>query len=158
MPQLVKGGKYVFGWTSVKDDISLRIPDEAFEEYDFTNCEYFILISGSLASGGFSLCDKRSIVKSKIGKRVIASVGYMEESDSFTTGILEIIYSGERWLSWTKRKGENSICLSKELIGILGLSVGSKLLVARGSGLGPAFISKGPIFNEAKKHGDLLEY
>jgi len=158
MPQLVKGGKYVFGWTSVKDDISIRIPDEAFEEYDLANCESVILISGSRASGGFSLCAKDSIIGSKIGKRVIATLNYLEDSDTFTSGVLEAVHSGDRWMSWTMIKAEKSIALSKELIDLMSLGVGSKLLVARGSGLGSAFIAKGPIFKEAKKHSGIIEY
>lgn len=35
MPQLVKGGKYIFGWAVVQNDGRIKIPDEAFTEYDF---------------------------------------------------------------------------------------------------------------------------
>ncbi len=33
MPQLVKGGKYIFGWTSINKDLRIRIPNEIYDEY-----------------------------------------------------------------------------------------------------------------------------
>jgi hypothetical protein len=35
MPQLVKGGKYVFGWSIVRENNMVKIPAEAFREYGY---------------------------------------------------------------------------------------------------------------------------
>ena len=35
MPQLVKGGKYVFGWSVIGEDGGVVIPGEAVLEYGF---------------------------------------------------------------------------------------------------------------------------
>ena len=35
MPQLSKGGKWIFGWVVVDDTRKIRIPPEAFGEYGF---------------------------------------------------------------------------------------------------------------------------
>lgn len=55
MPQLVKGGKYVFGWSKVNDEGKIVIPSKAFIEYHFKAGEKIILLSGSRTSGGFGL-------------------------------------------------------------------------------------------------------
>ena len=69
----------------------------------------------------------------------------------------ETILSGERLVSYTTLK-DQMFTLSKEWIQSLKLLVGSKLLVGRGSGLGPGFIAKGPIYTEALKHKSMLLY
>jgi hypothetical protein len=158
MPQLVKGGKYVFGWTTINTDGRIRIPDEAFDEYNFKMCEKIILMSGSITSGGFSISRSDSLIASKIGQQIIDLLGYLKESDSFTAHRLKVIKSGTRLITWTILDDDKNFWLSNELIDSLGLQIGSKLLVGRGSGLGPAFIARGRIYDEALKHKNLHEY
>ena len=157
MPQLVKGGKYIFGWTIINKDLKIRIPDETYEEYNFTETDKLIILSGSKSSGGFSIITPNSIINSKLSNNIIALIGYLHEYNAFTTNILEIIKHGNKIISWTAIEGEKYFRLSKELITFLNLKIEDRLLVGRGSGLGPAFIGKGTIYKEALKH-DLLEY
>jgi len=156
MPQLVKGGKYVFGWTRINKDFKIRIPDETYDEYHFGETDKLIILSGSKSSGGFSIITPNSIIKSKLSKNIIRLIGYKKDSNSFTTNKLEIIKHGDRLISWTSIENKIYFRLSKELITSLNINIKDKLLVGRGSGLGPAFISKGTIYQEALKH-DLLE-
>jgi hypothetical protein len=93
-----------------------------------------------------------------LSKDIIKLVGYNKETSSFKTNRLEIIKRGERFVSWTSLDKEKYFRLSLEIISSLNLNIGDKLLVGRGSGLGPAFIAKGIIFEEALKHKDLLEF
>lgn len=158
MPQLVKGGKYVFGWSVINVDGRIRIPDEAFNEYNFKMIEKIILMSGSKTSGGFSISKPEAMGASKMGQQIINSFGYLKESRSFTTHRLEIIKSGGRLICWTTWDKEKNFCVSDELMDLLDLQTGSKLLVGRGSGLGPAFIAKGRIYDEAMKHENLLVF
>ena len=53
MPQLVKGGKYIFGWAKIGNNGEIRIPPEAYHEYDLKKDKNSILFSGSKTSGGF---------------------------------------------------------------------------------------------------------
>jgi hypothetical protein len=158
MPQLVKGGKYVFGWTVLRDDLRIRIPDETYEEYKFIKTDQLIIMSGSKSSGGFSICSPHTMSNYKLSNNIFGLIGYVKESDSFTRERLEMVKSGKRLISWTYLDKEKYFMLSKELVDSLDLETGCRLLVGRGSGMGPAFISKGIIFNEALKHRDLLEY
>ncbi len=55
MPQLAKGGKWIFGWCSVGPARQIRIPPEAYTEYGFKPGENAIILRGSKRSGGISL-------------------------------------------------------------------------------------------------------
>jgi len=55
MPQLVKGGKYVFSWSKVSDEGKIVTLSKAFIEYHLKAGDKIILLSGSKTSGGFGL-------------------------------------------------------------------------------------------------------
>jgi len=55
MPQLTKGGKWVFGWGIVGQEGEIRIPPEAYSECGFQPGEPVIFILGSQRSGGFGV-------------------------------------------------------------------------------------------------------
>jgi hypothetical protein len=46
MPQLVKGGKWVFGWCVVGPAGETQIPPEAYLEYGFQSGEKLVVIHG----------------------------------------------------------------------------------------------------------------
>ncbi len=158
MPQLVKGGKHVFGWTTLNNDLKIRIPDEAYDEYKLIKTDKLIILSGSKTSGGLSIITPDSFINSKLSNNIVKSIGYKKETDSFTTGIFKIVRFANRLISWTTLDKDKYFRLSGKLIDLLDLKTGNRLLVGRGSGLGPAFITKGTIYNEALKHKDLLYY
>jgi hypothetical protein len=157
MPQLVKGGKYIFGWTRINEDCKVKIPDETYNEYKFAGTDKLIILSGSKSSGGFSLITPDSIINSKLSNDIITLVGYNKETNSFTTKMLELIKHAERLISWTSLEDEKYFRLSNEFLYALKIKTGYRLLVGRGSSLGPAFIAKGTIYEEALKH-DLMEF
>jgi hypothetical protein len=37
MPQVTKGGKYIFGWSVIKTDFSVQLPTPAINEYQITS-------------------------------------------------------------------------------------------------------------------------
>jgi hypothetical protein len=45
MPQLSKGGKWVFGWAIVGPDRNVLIPTQAYQEYGFTKTPLLYLPS-----------------------------------------------------------------------------------------------------------------
>ena len=53
MPQLARGGKYVYGWCKVSDGGRIAIPAEAMDDYGLKEHDKVILMSGSRRSGGF---------------------------------------------------------------------------------------------------------
>jgi hypothetical protein len=55
MPQLAKGGKWVFGWVIIGSSGEIAIPPEAYREYDFQAGDAVIFLKGSRRSGGFGV-------------------------------------------------------------------------------------------------------
>jgi hypothetical protein len=73
MPQLAKGGKWVFGWVVVGQQGEVRIPPEAYSEYGFQPGEPVIFIRGSQRSGGFGLGRGEGLALSPIRSRIFES-------------------------------------------------------------------------------------
>lgn len=78
MPQLAKGGKWVFGWTTVGQDLDVVVPPAAYQEYGFQTHEEVVFLRGSRTSGGF-IMGKRSKVLASIIKTRIVAEGLMGE-------------------------------------------------------------------------------
>ena len=55
MPQITKGGKFIFGISHIREDLTIQIPEQAVHEYALTDIENIILITGSKATGGFCI-------------------------------------------------------------------------------------------------------
>ncbi len=128
MPQLARGGKWVFGWGVVRPDRSILIPSEAWEEYAFQVGEEALFLRGSRTSGGFGLATPRLIASAAIdlgGERRMLGRGHIDTAGQVT--------------------------LPEEI----RLASGQRLLVVRGSGLALGFLQKGPIVEEARNHPEI---
>lgn len=60
MPQMTKGGKYIFGWSKIGKDGKLTFPTIAVEEYKLQEETYIYIVSGSKQTGWF-LCNDRIV-------------------------------------------------------------------------------------------------
>ena len=106
MPQLVKGGKWVFGWTVVNSMGEVRIPPKAYAEYGFQTGETVVILPGSRRSGGCGVARQEKL----IGSQIPLAQRMLEE------GVV----------------GENE---RVAIPGATGFQAGERLLVVRGSGL-----------------------
>ena len=81
MPQLVKGGKWVFGWVLVGVRRELAIPPAAWDEYGFQIGDEVTFIAGSRRSGGFGLCHPRLLATMPMPFRTRAlAVGHVDRA------------------------------------------------------------------------------
>ena len=126
MPQLVKGGKWVFGWVVVGGHREITVPPEAYAEYGFRAGEPVFFLHGSRRSGGFSIGRLAKLEQSQVPIRQRA----------FAQG--EIGAGGQ-------------IDLPSEAC----VQAGDRLLAVRGSGLALGFLTQGPIYEEAVKHPEI---
>ena len=126
MPQLVKGGKWVFGWVVIGPLGELTIPPEAYREYGFQAGDEVTFLPGSRRSGGFGLGTRRllSQMPEPLQSRVLARAHI----------------------------GEDGRLVVPDAV---GLRTGDRLLVVRGSGRALGFVARGPIYEEALKHPEL---
>jgi hypothetical protein len=127
MPQLVKGGKWVFGWVTVGSRRELAIPPEAWDEYRFQVGDEVTFLPGSQRSGGFGLSHARLLgdVPEPLQMRALARGRVDELGRVMVPAAVEV-------------------------------RPGDRLLVVRGSGRALGFVAHGPIYEEAVKHPDLF--
>ena len=126
MPQMNKGGKWVFGWCVVGTDKDVRIPPEAFIEYSFQAGELVVFLRGSHRLGGFSV-GRLEKLAGPDGPMLRHSLGQ---------GIIQT---------------EGRIALPPDS----DIQLGERLLAVRGSGYAVAFITGGPIYAEALKRPEI---
>ena len=126
MPQLVRGGKWVFGWVTVGPVGELTIPPAAWDEYGFQVGDEVTFMPGSRRSGGFGLSHSRLLDGMPAPLRMRAQArGFINESGRVVAPVA------------------------------VGVKPGDRLLAVRGSGRALGFVACGPIYEEALKHSEL---
>lgn len=128
MPQLVRGGKWVFGWAVVGSDRTITIPPEAWEEYGFQVGQEVIMLPGSRRSGGFGLTTSELVAVSPIRAGIQANA-----------------------LTRMRFDMDRRVALPPES----GIEPGDRLLVVRGSGQAVGFATQGSICEEARRHTNI---
>ena len=78
MPQLNKGGKFVFGKSLVREDGSLCLPPQAVEEYDICSEGRVYVFTGAKATGGFCVTRKGLLLPSKLSHILTDLPGLMD--------------------------------------------------------------------------------
>jgi bifunctional DNA-binding transcriptional regulator/antitoxin component of YhaV-PrlF toxin-antitoxin module len=154
LPQLVKGGKYVFGWAVVDNRGSMRIPDEAKDEYGFKNHDRIYVLQSSKASKGFAITT-RTLLRNSILMKTIMSVPELYNFRRLNGGYIE---HKRRMYTWAKIDSKGRFKIGPIVLKKFDVFIGDRLLVVRGSGFALGFIKQGRIVNEALKHRELEEY
>ncbi|MGD2066420.1 MAG: hypothetical protein PVI43_04530 [Candidatus Bathyarchaeota archaeon] len=154
MPRLVKGGKYVYGWSEVGNNGKIVVPSEALTEYNFETPSNVIMMPGSKRSGGFALTTPTMLKNSQLS--VLLDDEPRLARFELTEG--ETVTVGKRIYSWVKLNRDGSFMVPVETLKKYGVNSGDRLLSVRGSGLALAFIVRGPLIAEAKKHTTLLSF
>lgn len=129
MPQLVRGGKWVFGWVIVGPGGELAIPPEAWDEYRFQVGDEVIFLSGSRRSGGFGLSHPR----------LMAGMPGPFETRALARGRI-------------RQPGRIAVPEA------VGFQPGDRLLAVRGSGRALGFVARGPIYEEALQYPELAVF
>jgi hypothetical protein len=151
MPQLVKGGKYIFGLSKIGANGAIVIPPEACAEYGFGDGDGVVLCNGSRTSGGFIVTKLSIVEKSKL-KPMFENVPGLVE---YRIPENEIIKHRGRLFCWSTVKPGGYIRLPEATLDAYRLKRGGLLAPGRGSNLGLAFIARGMIHDEALKHPEL---
>lgn len=126
MPQLAKGGKWVFGWSIVGTNGEAPIPPAAFDEYGFQAGEAVIFLQSSKSSGG-AVVARREILTS-------------HQSPLFKRAFGEGVIGKNGRVIFPARAGFRER---------------ERLLVVRGSGWALSFLQRGPIYEEALRHPEI---
>ena len=151
MPRLVKGAKYVYGWSEVQSNGRVRVPDEALADYSLKPPIKTILLSGSRRSGGFGVTTPSLLKNSRLS--VILDENPKLAEFQLPEG--ETVTVAGNPCCWVTLKPDGSIAVPLETLKQYGVHPGDRLLSVRGSRLAVGFIVKGPLIDEAKKHSAL---
>lgn len=153
MPQLNKGGKFVFGISLIHDDLSVQFPTQVLEEYNLLNEDKVIIFTGSKITGGFCVTTYPLLSSSKLNH-------ILKECKPLGTCSIPqgtfITYKGRKyaWLSLTKNR---SIQFTEILLKQLNLSIGNELLCIRSSNIAFTMGAKGPLLEKAHNYSGTIE-
>ena len=67
MPQMNKGGKFIFGESVIRPDGRVRLPTQAVDEYHIASEGKVYLFTGSKITGGFCVTRKGLVQPSRLG-------------------------------------------------------------------------------------------
>ena len=142
MPQITKGGKFIYGWSLINKDYSVYLPPQAVREYGINSSGKIILMSSSKTTGGFCISSKKLFLNSKLS----SLTHKLQEVFEYRTEKEELIFYNDRFYAWTNIDEEGRIRLNKKTLDYLELKVSERLLVIRSSSLAFTLGAKGPVF------------
>ena len=153
MPQIAKGGKFVFGWSVIRDDYTIQLPYSAVEEYVIASENKVILFSGSKSTGGFCVSNKKLLEKSKIN--IILTSNPKLRDYKLDEG--ELIIYKERNYCWASINDKGLLKLNEKILKVFSLKIGDKLLSIRGSDIAFVMGLKGLIIEAANNYKGKIE-
>lgn len=151
MPQLARGGEFVFGWSKVSDKGKIPLPPEAMEAYGLKKFDKVILMSGSRRSGGFAVSTPALLA----GSPLAAGLNRFPRLRTFQMPEGRVVRVEGRPLCWTSIDEDGSITLPYETLREYEILPGDRLLTVRGSGLALGFALRGPLVDEALTHTEI---
>lgn len=152
MPQMNKGGKFIFGKSVIGENGNIQIPPQAIEEYDIVAEKRVYLFTGSKSTGGFCVTRKGLLQPSKLGHILTDNPDLM----NCTSGYGQFIKYKGRSYCWADISKTGQIVLTKEMMSFLKLKPGMKLLSIRSSDIAFTMGAKGPLLEKSENYeGDI---
>lgn len=155
MPQMNKGGKFIFGISIIKEDYSVIFPTQAAQEYDIASEGRVYLISGSKKTGGFVVTRKGLLFDSKIGNILNDNPALCEYALPEGTFVK---YKNRKYC-WCKVSEDGVLQLTPQIADEFGIGINSKLLSIRSSNIAFTMGAKGPLMQKAEDfEGEIPRY
>ncbi len=145
MPQLNKGGKFIFGFSVIRPDGTVCLPPQAVREYGLEQDETAVIFTGSKVTGGFCVTARRLLAGSKLS-HILAECPSLADA-SAPEGVLAP-YKGRRY-AWLRLGPQGQVRLPPELLAALELHPGMELLSIRSSDIAFTMGAKGPLLARA---------
>ncbi len=148
MPQMNKGGKYIFGKSIIRNDGIIQLPEQAIQEYNISSEGKVYLFTGSKSTGGFCVTRKGLLEPSKLGHIPYDNPELKDYSVSQGNFIK---YKGRSY-SWVEISPDGKIVLNDKMISFLKLDIGMKLLSIRSSNIAFTMGAYGRLMEESMKY------
>lgn len=147
MPQMNKGGKFIFGESVIRPDGLVQLPPQAVEEYRIASEGRVYLFTGSRSTGGFCVTRQGLLLPSKLGHILTETptlLRYEAPEGCF------LPYKGRAYC-WTAISEAGEIRLTEEMMVFLHLAPGMGLLSIRSSDIAFTMGAKGPLLEKAER-------
>lgn len=146
MPQMNKGGKFIFGESVIRPNGQVQLPPQAVDEYHIASEGTVYLFTGSKVTGGFCVTRQGLFLPSKLGHILTDTprlLRYEVPSGTF------LPYKGRAYC-WTEISKTGEIRLTEEMMAFLHLKPEMRLLSIRSSDIAFTMGAKGPLLEKAK--------
>lgn len=155
MPQLNKGGKFVFGLSVVRDDLTIHIPPQAILEYNAIQDGKVIIFTGSKITGGFCITTYSLLMDSKL-RHILKECPMLKEYQLSEGEFIK--YKGRKY-AWLGIDSNGIIKLPQSTLEVLELQSGMELLSIRSSDIAFTMGAKGPLLEKAYNfRGEIERY
>ena len=145
MPQMNKGGKFVFGKSLIRDDLTIHLPKQALTEYNVTAEGKVYLFTGSKVTGGFCVTRKGLLASSKLGHILTDNPALQ----NYQTAEGEFIKYKGRSYCWVNISENGVIQLNQKILDFLNLNTDMELLSIRSSDIAFTMGATGPLLERA---------
>ena len=153
MPEMNKGGKFIFGKSLIRTDGTLRIPPQAMEEYHIADEGKVYLFTGSKITGGFCVTRKGLLHPSKLGHILDDTPPLLD----YSAGSGEFIKYKGRSYCWLFVSPEGRLVLTPSMLQDLQLAPGMTLLCIRSSNIAFTIGAKGPLLERERRYRGEIE-
>lgn len=147
MPQMNKGGKFIFGESVIRPDGMVQFPTQAVEEYRIASEGRGYLFTGSKSTGGFCVTRQELLLPSKLGHILTETPALLD----YGAPEGRFLYYKGRAYCWTAISETGGIRLTDEMMAFLGLESGARLLSIRSSDIAFTMGAKGPLLEKAER-------
>lgn len=155
MPQLNKGGKYVFGLSEISMDNKIQIPEEILLKYSLKDETQIIIFTGSKMTGGFCVTTKNLLMNSKL-KHILDDCIPLSR---YELGECEFIRYKGRSYAWVSISSEGIIQLTDHAMQFLKLSAGDALMSIKSSNIAFTMGIKGPLMDKVHAYpGEIKKF
>ena len=149
MPQMNKGGKFIFGKSLIRDDLTIHLPPQALTEYNATAEGKVYLFTGSKVTGGFCVTRKGLLEPSKLGHILTDNPALQ----NYQTAEGEFVKYKGRSYCWVNISESGVIQVSRQILDFLDLKIGMELLSIRSSDIAFTMGATGPLLERADNYG-----
>ena len=153
MPQLNKGGKFVFGLSQINTNNHICFPRQVISEYRLKLDRSIIIFTGSKVTGGFCVTSERLLKDSKLNH-------LLDECPSLVaheTNCGEFITYKGRSYAWIPVSDFCNVALPNHTLKYLNLKSGDILMCIRSSNIAFTMGAYGPLMDKVNKYRGKIE-
>ena len=147
MPQINKGGNFIFGKSLIWDDLTICLPSQALTKYNATAEGKVYLFTVSKVTGGFCVTRKELLEPLKSGHILTDNPALQ----CYQTAEGEFVKYKGRSYCWVNISENGVIQLDQRIINFLNLKIGMELLSIRSSDIAFTVGGKGSSVRKSRQ-------